>query len=54
LQMAMFSANGFDSQLADGPPIFLQKLTTFLVVPMARLFGYKSYYSEYDVRPCKR
>lgn len=53
LQMAMFSANGFDSQLVDGPPVFIQKAMTFLVVPMARLFGYKSYYSEYDARTRK-
>jgi mannose-6-phosphate isomerase-like protein (cupin superfamily) len=53
LQMAMFSANGFDSELAEGPPVFVQKVTTFLVVPLARLLGYKSYYREYDIRTRK-
>lgn len=50
LQMAMFSANGFDTDLVEGPPVVIQRMTNFLVVPMARLLGYKSYYQEYDVR----
>lgn len=50
LQMAMFLSNGFDSHLAEGPPRFVQAVTTFLVVPMARLLGYRSYYSAYDIR----
>lgn len=52
-QMALFSANGFDSQLVDGPPVYIQKVMSFLLVPAARLFGYKSYYSQYDIRTRK-
>ena len=40
---------GFDSYLADGPPIFVQKITSFLLTPAARLMGYRSYYKEYDI-----
>lgn len=50
LQMAMFSANGFDTDLVEGPPVFIQHITNFVVVPIARLLGHKSYYPEYDVR----
>lgn len=49
LQMAMFNQSGFDSYAADGPPVFVQKATSFLLTPLARLCGYKSYYNEYDV-----
>jgi hypothetical protein len=41
--------NGFDSYPAEGPPIFVQKLTSFFLAPAARLMGYKSYYEEYDI-----
>jgi mannose-6-phosphate isomerase-like protein (cupin superfamily) len=53
LQMAMLSSNGFDSLLVEGPPIFIQKITNFMVVPLARLLCHKSYYSEYDVKSKK-
>ena len=36
---------GFDSYLAEGPPVFVQKFTAFLFTPFARLLGYKSYYN---------
>ena len=49
LQMSMLSTAGFDSYLVDGPPVFIQKLTNFLLVPATRLIGYKSYYKEYDI-----
>lgn len=48
LQMAMFQQAGFDSYLVDGPPIFIQKTTAFLLTPFARLLGYKSYYKEFE------
>lgn len=50
LQMALFNTAGFDSYLADGPPVVVQKITGFLVTPLARLLGYKSYYAAYDLR----
>ncbi|MBO9155365.1 cupin domain-containing protein [Chitinophaga sp. GCM10012297] len=48
LQMPLFQANGFDSYLADGPPVFLQKTMGFVIAPLARLLGYRSYYRKYD------
>ncbi|RMG77328.1 MAG: cupin domain-containing protein [Bacteroidetes bacterium] len=48
LMMAPICQSGFDSCLAEGPPVFIQKLTWFLLTPIARLMGYKSYYKEYD------
>jgi mannose-6-phosphate isomerase-like protein (cupin superfamily) len=50
LQMTMFSQAGFDSYAVDGPPVFVQRLTSFLLTPLARLCGYKSYYKKYDVQ----
>jgi hypothetical protein len=49
LQMALFQDAGFDSYLAEGPPVFIQKTMGFIVTPIARLAGYKSYYKEYDI-----
>ncbi len=49
-QMALFSSAGFDSYLADGPPVGVQKATGFLLTPAIRLAGYKSFYPEYDIR----
>ncbi len=40
---------GFDSYLADGPPVVIQKTLSFLLTPAARLMGYKSFYQEYDI-----
>ncbi|WP_162946194.1 cupin domain-containing protein [Chitinophaga barathri] len=48
LQMPLFQTNGFDSYLADGPPVFMQKTMGWVVVPMSRLLGYSSYYREFD------
>lgn len=50
LQMALFTTAGFDSYVADGPPVAVQKLTGFMAAPLARLMGYKSYYPEYSIR----
>jgi hypothetical protein len=50
LQMSMFSSVGFDSYLAEGPPVFIQKTMSFLLVPLTRMLGYRSYYKEYDIR----
>jgi mannose-6-phosphate isomerase-like protein (cupin superfamily) len=49
-QMSLLASEGFDSYLADGPPVFLQKALGFLIVPISRLMGLKSYYKEYDIR----
>lgn len=48
LQMAMFQQAGFDSYIVEGPPVFIQKTTGFLLTPLARLMGYKSYYKEFE------
>lgn len=47
-QMPLFQRNGFDSYQADGPPVALQKILGFVVTPLSRLLGYKSYYAKYD------
>ena len=47
LQMPLFQTNGFDSYLADGPPVFLQKAMGTAIVPLSRLLGYRSYYETY-------
>jgi mannose-6-phosphate isomerase-like protein (cupin superfamily) len=47
LQISLFQRAGFDSYIADGPPEGIQKLTGFLLTPLARLMGYKSYYPEF-------
>ena len=48
LQMVMFQDSGFDSYLAEGPPVFVQKAMGFLITPLSRLLGYRSYYKQYD------
>ena len=47
-QMAMFNQH-FDSYLGEGPPVGVQKAFNFLIVPLARLMGYKSYYKEHGM-----
>lgn len=54
LQMALFTTAGFDSYIADGPPVVVQKVTGFVAAPFARLLGYKSYYPKYDIRTAKK
>jgi quercetin dioxygenase-like cupin family protein len=49
LQMSLFWSEGFDSYAADGPPVSVQKAMGFLLTPVSRLMGYKSYYKEYDI-----
>lgn len=48
-QIALFQEAGFDSYLADGPPVFLQKLTAVVANPLSRLLGLKSYYESYGI-----
>lgn len=50
LQMSLFGSEGFDSYLVEGPPVAVQKTMGFLMTPLARLLGYKSYYAAYDIR----
>jgi len=52
-QMALFGHSGFDSYLADGPPVAVQKTLGFMLTPLTRLLGYKSFYPEYDIREPK-
>ena len=47
LQMSMFNQY-FDSYLPENGPIPVQKTIGFVIVPLARLLGYKSYYSKFD------
>jgi hypothetical protein len=46
LQIAFFNVAGFDSYLAEGPPVLIQKSVGFLITPLARLLGYQSYYPQ--------
>lgn len=48
LQMSLFTSAGFDSYKGDGPPVFVQKAFFFLIAPIARLLGYRSYYKKFD------
>ncbi len=50
LQMSLFASEGFDSYLAEGPPVAVQKTMGFLLTPLSRLLGYKSYRHEFDIR----
>ncbi|MFH5832066.1 cupin domain-containing protein [Halalkalibaculum sp. DA3122] len=47
-QMAL-SNQYFDSYLGEGPPVWLQKILNFLLLPAARLMGYKSFYEKYRI-----
>ncbi len=47
-QMGLFSTEGFDSYLAEGPPVAVQKTMGFLLTPISRLMGYRSFYSEFE------
>ncbi len=48
LQMALFNQY-FDSYLGDGPPVFIQKIQNVLLIPAARLLGYRSFYEKYRI-----
>lgn len=50
LQMSLLQPAGFDSYIADGPPVLVQKAMGFVVGPLARLLGYRSYSERYDVQ----
>lgn len=39
----------FDSFLAEGPPVFVQKILNFCLRPLARLLGYRTFYPKYRV-----
>jgi mannose-6-phosphate isomerase-like protein (cupin superfamily) len=49
LQMSLMNHAGFDSYIAEAP-VPMQKILGFVLVPAARLLGYKTYYPEYDIR----
>jgi quercetin dioxygenase-like cupin family protein len=42
--------NGLDSYIVEGPPVFVQKALGFLLTPLSRIMGYRSYYPEYDYK----
>ncbi len=48
LQMAMFG-NRFDSHRPEDPPLLVRKPVNFMIVPLARLLGYRSYYEQYGL-----
>ena len=48
-QMSLLNQAGFDSYLA-GPPLLVQQTMALILAPATRLFGFKSYYPEFDVR----
>ena len=46
MQLSVYGTD-MDSYLAEGPPVFVQKVLRPLMRPTARLLGYKYYYPEY-------
>lgn len=48
LQMSLLNKY-FDSFLAEGPPVFMQKILNFFLRPLARLLGYRTFYPKYRV-----
>ena len=48
LLMSLLQPAGFDSYLVDGPPVFIQQTMGYVVGPLARLLGYRSYHEDYD------
>lgn len=49
LQMSLMNKH-FDSFLAEGPPVFVQNILNFLLRPLARLLGYRTFYPKYRIR----
>jgi mannose-6-phosphate isomerase-like protein (cupin superfamily) len=49
-QMSLLQPAGFDSYLADGPPVIIQKAIGYVVGPLARLLGFRSYHEQYDIK----
>lgn len=47
-QMALFNQY-FDSYLGEGPPVLVQKVLNFMIIPLARLMGYQSFYEKYRI-----
>jgi mannose-6-phosphate isomerase-like protein (cupin superfamily) len=47
-QMPLFQSSGFDAYMVEGPPVFIQKAMGYLITPLSRALGYKSYYKKYD------
>jgi hypothetical protein len=37
----------FDSHRPEDPPLLVRKPVNFMIAPLARLLGYRSYYEEY-------
>ena len=49
MQLSVYGER-FDSWIANGPPIGVQKAMRFLLAPTARLLGYKNHYEEHRMR----
>jgi mannose-6-phosphate isomerase-like protein (cupin superfamily) len=49
LQLSLISQY-LDSNISEGPPVFVQKTLFFLLRPLARLLGYRSYNEKYSVK----
>jgi hypothetical protein len=49
-QTALFQEPGFDSCIADAPPVFIQKTMGFVANPLARLFGLRSCDERYSAQ----
>jgi mannose-6-phosphate isomerase-like protein (cupin superfamily) len=49
LQMSLLQPAGFDSYIADGPPVVVQKAMAYVLAPLARMLGYKSYLPAFEV-----
>jgi hypothetical protein len=49
-QIALFQEQGFDSYIADAPPVFIQKMMRFVINPLARPFGLRSYDEKYSAQ----
>jgi quercetin dioxygenase-like cupin family protein len=52
LQLSLISQY-LDSDMAEGPPVFVQKTLFFILRPAARLLGYRSYNEKYSVSPAR-
>ena len=49
LQISIYGED-FDSWMADGTPIAMQKVLRFALAPTARLLGYKNHYEKYRIK----
>jgi mannose-6-phosphate isomerase-like protein (cupin superfamily) len=48
-QIALFQQAGFDSYIADGPPVFIQKTIGIVANPLSRVLGLRSYDEDRNI-----